>query len=213
MSAATFFQETFLGLIIHSVSKGKLLPYAEEKKDFEVPEHYQKGYKAAHSSERGTRVPSGIRTPGQASKPDSEASARTAVSSLSDDDAPQGPKAGKKAEKESSKPEQNSNSEEDDADGPPTDMDDDSDPYLVDWHSESDPDNPMNWSFRKKASVTGLICLLTTSVYMGSAIYSPGIPLLAEYFGVGTVTATLGLTLFVFGYGVSCESASSLHRA
>jgi len=60
----------------------------------------------------------------------------------------------------------------------------------------------MNWSTGKKILVTGLICLLTFSVYIGSAIYSAGIVEITEVFGVSQVVATLGLTLFVAGYGL-----------
>ena len=44
--------------------------------------------------------------------------------------------------------------------------------------------------------------ILTTSVYMGSAVYTPGIEELMHDFGIGRVVATLPLTLFVIGYGV-----------
>jgi len=53
----------------------------------------------------------------------------------------------------------------------------------------------------KKIWVTFEICLLTFSVYIGSAIYTPGIVSVSETFGVSRVAATLGLTLFVLGYG------------
>jgi len=59
----------------------------------------------------------------------------------------------------------------------------------------------MNWSTGKKFLVTFLICLLTFSVYIGSAIYSAGTQGVMERFGVSQVAATLGLTLFVAGYG------------
>lgn len=39
-------------------------------------------------------------------------------------------------------------------------------------------------------------------MYIGSAIYTPGIPTLTEEFGISVVVATLGLTLFVAGYGL-----------
>ncbi|EKM57361.1 uncharacterized protein PHACADRAFT_208445 [Phanerochaete carnosa HHB-10118-sp] len=54
----------------------------------------------------------------------------------------------------------------------------------------------------KKYFITFQICLLTLSVYIGSAIYSPGIDEIAAQFGVSPVAATLGLTLFVVGYGI-----------
>lgn len=52
----------------------------------------------------------------------------------------------------------------------------------------------MKWSRGKKFFVTAEICLLTTSVYIGSAIYTPGIEEITHVFGVSQVKATLGLT-------------------
>ena len=60
----------------------------------------------------------------------------------------------------------------------------------------------MNWSTFKKFFVTFEICLLTFSVYIGSAIYSAGEEDVEMVFGVSQVAATLGLTLFVAGYGL-----------
>ncbi|KAJ6485534.1 major facilitator superfamily domain-containing protein [Mycena sanguinolenta] len=75
------------------------------------------------------------------------------------------------------------------------------DPYLIDWE-ENDPDNPQNWSFRKRAFVAFEISLLTFSVYIGSAIYTPSIPGLMQDFHVSLTKATLGLTLYVLAYGI-----------
>ena len=72
---------------------------------------------------------------------------------------------------------------------------------LVDWQKD-DPANPRNWSTPKKFFVTFEICLLTTSVYIGSAIYTAGIQGVMADFGVSQVVAVLGLTLFVAGYGL-----------
>jgi DHA1 family multidrug resistance protein-like MFS transporter len=47
-----------------------------------------------------------------------------------------------------------------------------------------------------------MICLLTFSVYIGSAIYSADLTGIEERFGVSEVAGTLGLTLFVAGYGL-----------
>lgn len=44
--------------------------------------------------------------------------------------------------------------------------------------------------------------MLTTSVYIGSSIYSAGTESVVATFGVSKVAATLGLTLFVAGYGI-----------
>ena len=61
---------------------------------------------------------------------------------------------------------------------------------------------PLNWSLFKKVFVTFEICLLTFSVYIGSAIYSAGTETVVKDFGVSQTKATLGLTLFVAGYGL-----------
>jgi MFS transporter, DHA1 family, multidrug resistance protein len=47
--------------------------------------------------------------------------------------------------------------------------------------------------------MTFSICLLSFSVYIGSAIYTPAIPDLMEVFGVSLTRSTLGLTLYIFG--------------
>lgn len=60
----------------------------------------------------------------------------------------------------------------------------------------------MNWTTAKKCFVTGMICVLTFSIYIGSAIYSAGDVSVEESFGVGEDVAVLGLTAFVAGYGL-----------
>ncbi|KAF7181997.1 hypothetical protein CNMCM7691_001385 [Aspergillus felis] len=67
---------------------------------------------------------------------------------------------------------------------------------VIDWH-EDDSENPQNWPLAKKVFVTFEVCLLTFSVYIGSAIYTPGIPAVMTDFHVSHVTATLGLTFEV----------------
>src|SRR4051812_13166724 len=62
--------------------------------------------------------------------------------------------------------------------------------------------NPRNWSMLKKFFVTFEICLLTTSVYIGSAIYTAGLLGVVSQFDVSEVAATVGLTLFVIGYAL-----------
>lgn len=76
------------------------------------------------------------------------------------------------------------------------------DVHIVDWYGPDDAENPLNWSKVKKFFVTFEICLLTFSVYIGSAIYSAGEMGVEERFHVSQVAATLGLTVFVAGYGL-----------
>ncbi|KZV63630.1 putative caffeine resistance protein 5 [Peniophora sp. CONT] len=73
---------------------------------------------------------------------------------------------------------------------------------LVDWYCDKDPDNPQNWSDSKKAWVMFQTCFLTFSIYIGSSIYTSGLPGVMQEFGVSQVSAVLGLTLFVLGYGI-----------
>ncbi|KAK6592835.1 multidrug resistance protein, partial [Botrytis cinerea] len=78
---------------------------------------------------------------------------------------------------------------------------------IIDWdQTEGSLDSEVCEStklvVRKKFFVTFLICLLTFSVYIGSAIYSAGIMDVMQQFGVSQVAATAGLTLFVAGYGI-----------
>ncbi|CAN3370547.1 multidrug resistance protein 1 [Diutina catenulata] len=73
---------------------------------------------------------------------------------------------------------------------------------IVTWDGDDDPENPQNWPIAQKSFFIILIALLTMSVYMGSAIYTPGVDQIQEEFGVGAVVATLPLALFVIGYGI-----------
>ena len=73
---------------------------------------------------------------------------------------------------------------------------------VVEWLGEDDPENPYNWSFGYKAYVSILLFIMTMSVYMGSSIVSPGIPDLAQQFGVSETVAILAMSLFVWAYGI-----------
>lgn len=73
---------------------------------------------------------------------------------------------------------------------------------LVDWYTSDDPENPQNWSQKKKAFVIGIICMYTFAVYIGSAIYTSSEFGVMEEFGVSGTRASLGLSLYVLGYGI-----------
>lgn len=90
-------------------------------------------------------------------------------------------------------------SDSDDSDNPATTTP--SKQIVIDW-VENDPDNPQNWSSSKKAAVSAQICLLTTSVYIGAAIYTLCYNDVSEKFHVSQVAAILGLSLFIIGYGI-----------
>jgi DHA1 family multidrug resistance protein-like MFS transporter len=73
---------------------------------------------------------------------------------------------------------------------------------IVDWYHPKDPEDPANWSQNRKILVTVSICMLTFSVYAGSAIVTPGIVGMTEEFGVSLTQGTLSLSVFIMGYAV-----------
>ncbi|KAI7070919.1 multidrug resistance protein-like protein [Hortaea werneckii] len=76
------------------------------------------------------------------------------------------------------------------------------DDYVLIDFLDDDPKNPRNWTVAKKAFVTFNICLLTFSIYIGSAIYISGLRDITREFAVSQTVAVLGLTLYVLGYGM-----------
>ncbi|KAL6691391.1 major facilitator superfamily domain-containing protein [Trichoderma pleuroticola] len=73
---------------------------------------------------------------------------------------------------------------------------------LVDWYSTDDEENPQNWSSQKKFFVVLQIYLYTLAVYIGSAIITPSQPFIEAQFGVKPEVASMGLSLYVLGYGI-----------
>ncbi|CAK7237358.1 hypothetical protein SBRCBS47491_009948 [Sporothrix bragantina] len=73
---------------------------------------------------------------------------------------------------------------------------------VVDWYTTDDPANPLNWSTRRRSIITFIIWLYTFVVYMSSAIYLNSETGVMETFNIDVTYASLGLSLFVLGYGV-----------
>lgn len=175
------FNETFFGLVLHKQLKGKTsFQYPEERANFVVPEHFKPGYASRQGQDQQQE---------QRQQPISDASSTVTAAETPG-------QMGEKSEKMA-----NQSSNKDELESPPTSMTEPH-PYLVDWEGPEDTDNPQAWPTWKKIMFTSQLMLLTTSVYMGSSIVSPGIPLIAEQFHVGRVPATLVLTLFVLGYAI-----------
>ncbi|EFY91914.1 hypothetical protein J3458_012929 [Metarhizium acridum] len=77
-----------------------------------------------------------------------------------------------------------------------------SDAELVGFQGPDDPYHPLNWVTHKKASTTLLYGLVTMTATWASSSYSAGTAQIAHEFGVGTQVATLGTTLYLFGFGL-----------
>lgn len=73
---------------------------------------------------------------------------------------------------------------------------------LVDFDGDDDPYRAANWSMKKKVITTLLYGFTTMTATWGSSAYSPGTEQVARLFGVGTQVATLGTSLFLFGFGI-----------
>lgn len=202
-----WYKDTIWAILANKITKGKALPFPEERDDFVPPEQYLPGYRTRHANSTNNQQRTGSH--------DSRLSANNGASETTHVNPHSNNNATTKDKYETTNSAQHqSDNDKNNSESAPDDLNDDSHPYLVDWNGPNDPDNPLNWSMARKSFVTGLLCLLTFSVYMDSAIYTPGVQLLAQWFNVGTVSATLGLTLFVFGYGlgpmIGLSSASEI---
>ncbi|PWY72577.1 bicyclomycin resistance protein [Aspergillus eucalypticola CBS 122712] len=75
------------------------------------------------------------------------------------------------------------------------------DPYVVNWLS-IDPRNPMQFSMARKAAATFATAVATFVISLTSSAYSGSMQEIVDEFNVGKEVATLGLSLFVFGFAV-----------
>ncbi|KPI36050.1 Caffeine resistance protein 5 [Cyphellophora attinorum] len=75
-------------------------------------------------------------------------------------------------------------------------------PLLVTWFNESDQANPQNWSLGKKLFISIQLCLYTFTVYLGSSLYVAAETDVERIYNVSPAASSLGLALYVLGYGV-----------
>ncbi|KAF8494535.1 major facilitator superfamily domain-containing protein [Gautieria morchelliformis] len=71
---------------------------------------------------------------------------------------------------------------------------------IVSFDSKNDPQNPKNWSSRKKVFVTMLFGMTTMCSTFASSVYSPGIKYIARDFDTSSQVATLGISLYILGF-------------
>ncbi|KAJ9647931.1 GTPase-activating protein [Coniosporium tulheliwenetii] len=181
-------RDTVFGHLIRFISRGRLLKYAEER-DPSLWKRYIDTEKSGYAAHHGTTEPQGE---------DSDVEERSAEDRSHNTNGEQSRSSSSSGTRVG---------EEDgviinQASGVEVDSEKGRDIYVVTWYGPDGPEYPMNWSHSKKSFVTFEIVLLTFGVYIGSAIYTSGIPTVQQAFGVSQVAATLGLTLFVAGYGI-----------
>ncbi|ORY05798.1 citrinin biosynthesis transporter CtnC [Clohesyomyces aquaticus] len=71
---------------------------------------------------------------------------------------------------------------------------------LVEFDGPNDLGNPKNWTTKRRWGITLSMGSLVFTVTFASSIFSVNIGVVQEKFGVSTVTATLGVALFVLGF-------------
>jgi len=74
--------------------------------------------------------------------------------------------------------------------------------FFVEFSGLDDPDNPKNWTYKRRWAITVSMGLMVFTVTFASSIFSVNIGVVQEKFNVELVTATLGVALFVL---VSCN--------
>ena len=82
------------------------------------------------------------------------------------------------------------------------------DPSIVEFDGPDDPDNPKNWTARRRAAITIAMGLMTFVVTFSSSIFAVAIQPVSEEFNVGTPVATLGVSFFLL---VSASGALTMH--
>ncbi|KAF7327899.1 Benomyl methotrexate resistance protein [Mycena kentingensis (nom. inval.)] len=182
---ADIFRDATLGQIINWVSGGRLLPYPEQRADYVVPKRYLLPSKSLEPPTSDTATICNDKEKSGAKTPASPPDTELKREATLVEDAEDG-----RVSEGTKIP----------------------DPYLVEWDGPSDPENPRNWTFKKRAFTAFCISLLTFSIYIGSAIYTPSIPGLMVEYNISLTHATLGLTLYVLGYGIGPMFLSPLQE-
>lgn len=77
---------------------------------------------------------------------------------------------------------------------------DEKDPSLIEFTGPNDPLNPKNWPTRRRIAITVSMGLMTFVVTFSSSIFAVAIEPVAQEYNIGTVTATLGVSLFLLGF-------------
>ncbi|PCG89280.1 Major facilitator superfamily domain, general substrate transporter [Penicillium occitanis (nom. inval.)] len=72
---------------------------------------------------------------------------------------------------------------------------------IISWYDEADPENPRNWSMAWRILVNVQVGLYTIAVYMSSSIYTASEVYVSRIYGVSSTVASLGLALYILGYG------------
>ena len=77
------------------------------------------------------------------------------------------------------------------------------DPNIVSWDGPNDPQNPKNWSFKRRWAATIIVSCFTFMSPLSSSMVAPALPAMSQEFNVtNEVVSQLMLSIFVLGYAV-----------
>ena len=217
-----FFRETQLGQIARWLSNERILLYPEEKSDFQIPVTYLNSITTVAATEKPKQGLSeeqntsggaeGDISSEKAAEPDDTLDQSTGSESLSLRDSADLARITTRQDMHKICTQedleaayrattlQQSLKQQDPQPIQATKTSDGS--ILVTWYATDDPENPQNWSLLAKSNVVFQMYQYVVVVYMGSAIYSASGPQFMEIFGVTQSVASLGLGLYVLGYGI-----------
>lgn len=71
------------------------------------------------------------------------------------------------------------------------------DESLVEFDGPDDPENPKNWSTKRKVAITISMGVMAFVVTFSSSVFAVTVEPVAKEFDIGTITATLGVSLFL----------------
>lgn len=72
--------------------------------------------------------------------------------------------------------------------------------YIVSFEGKDDPLFPHNWPMARRVKICFAAAFSALALSLGSAMFTMGLTEIEETFGVGQVVATLGTSLYVFGF-------------
>lgn len=215
-----YIRETQLGQVARWLTNGRILLYPEEKPGFKIPTAYLEGAHTANSSKEGNQIPLADST--EAPKEEIATEEEAELSSDGYESQEPRPKAlqdtaalsritTRRDMSEITTQEdleaayrtatiQESLKQQESQPIQPTKTAEGV--ILVTWYTTDDPENPQNWSRWGKGNVVFQMYQYVVVVYMGSAIWSASGPQFMEVFGVTQSVASLGLALYVLGYGI-----------
>ncbi|KAF3024751.1 hypothetical protein E8E14_005080 [Neopestalotiopsis sp. 37M] len=75
------------------------------------------------------------------------------------------------------------------------------DPNVVGWDGPNDPENPLNWTSKKKWLNIAVLSILSFITPLGSSMFAPSITeIMVEFNSTSNITATFILSIYVLGF-------------